>query len=480
MQNFSAPVADLQLEALKLPPHSVEAEQSVLGGILLDHSAWDKVADLLGEFDFYRTEHRLIWRHMGRLNEQVRPVDVITVAESLDSNSELDKAGGLVYLGTLAQNVPSAANIRRYAEIVRERAIMRKLVEVGGEIASSAYNPGGRDAGQLLDEAESKVLEIAEGGKRVKQGFSAIPPLLTKVVERVESLYSRENTSEVTGIATGFIDLDRMTSGLQPGDLVIVAGRPSMGKTAFSINIAENVALDSRKPVAIFSMEMGGEQLAMRMIGSVGRLNQHTLRTGRLEDDDWPRMTHALGLLNDAKIFIDETAGLNALELRSRARGLDRQTRKKNEKGEEGVGLGLIVIDYIQLMSSPAGRTNENRATEISEISRSLKSLAKELQVPVIALSQLNRSLEQRPNKRPVMSDLRESGALEQDADLILFIYRDEVYNPDSRDKGKAEIIVGKQRNGPIGKVELMFRGEYTRFENLAPGQYSTQGYGED
>jgi replicative DNA helicase len=462
MQNFSDPVADSQLEAIKLPPHSVEAEQSVLGGILLDTSAWDKIADLLSEHDFYRHEHRLIWRHIGRLTEHAKPIDVITVAESLESNAELEKAGGLVYLGTLAQNVPSAANIRRYAEIVRERAIMRKLVEVGSEIATSAYNPGGRDAGQLLDEAESRVFEISEQGERGRQGFTPLPPLLTQVVERIETLYNRDNPSDITGVSTGFTDLDRQTSGLQPGDLIIVAGRPSMGKTAFSINIAENVALESNKAVAIFSMEMGGTQLVMRMIGSVGRLNQHTLRTGKLEDDDWPRMTHALGLLNDAPIFIDETAGLNALELRSRARRLSRQSG----------GLGLIVIDYIQLMSSPSGKASENRATEISEISRSLKSLAKELQVPVIALSQLNRSLEQRPNKRPVMSDLRESGAIEQDADLILFIYRDEVYNPDTPDKGKAEIIIGKQRNGPIGKVELTFRGEYTRFENYASAQY--------
>ncbi|MEK7810874.1 MAG: replicative DNA helicase [Pseudomonadota bacterium] len=461
MQNFSVPVADSQLEALKLPPHSVEAEQSVLGGILLDTSAWDKIADLLSEQDFYRHEHRLIWRHIGRLTEHAKPIDVITVAESLESNAELDKAGGLVYLGTLAQNVPSAANIRRYAEIVRERAIMRKLVEVGSEIATSAYNPGGRDAGQLLDEAESRVFEISEQGERGRNGFIAMPPLLTQVVERIESLYGRD-ASDVTGLATGFTDLDKMTSGLQPGDLIIVAGRPSMGKTAFSINIAENVALETNKAVAIFSMEMGGTQLAMRMIGSVGRLNQQNLRTGRLEDEDWSRMTHALGRLNDAPIFIDETAGLNALELRSRARRLHRQND----------GLGLVVIDYIQLMSSPAGKSSENRATEISEISRSLKSLAKELHVPVIALSQLNRSLEQRPNKRPVMSDLRESGAIEQDADLILFIYRDEVYNPDTPDKGKAEIIIGKQRNGPIGKVELTFRGEYTRFENYASSQY--------
>lgn len=462
MQNFSAPVADPQLDAIKLPPHSVEAEQSVLGGILLDTTAWDKITDLLGEQSFYRYEHRLIFRHISKLTEQAKPVDVITVAESLESNAELEKAGGLAYLGSLAQNVPSAANIRRYAEIVRERSVMRRLAEVGTEIATSAYNPGGRDAGQLLDEAESRVFEIAEAGERGNKGFVAIPPLLTQVVERIETLYGRDNASDVTGIATGFTDLDSMTSGLQPGDLVIVAGRPSMGKTAFSINIAEHVALEVNKPVAIFSMEMGGTQLAMRMIGSVGRLNQHTLRTGKLEDDDWSRMTHALGRLNDAPIFIDETAALNSLELRSRARRLHRQND----------GLGLIVIDYLQLMSSPASKGSENRATEISEISRSLKALAKELHVPVIALSQLNRSLEQRPNKRPVMSDLRESGAIEQDADLILFIYRDEVYNPDSPDKGKAEIIIGKQRNGPIGKVELTFRGEYTRFENYASSQY--------
>lgn len=460
MQNFSSP--DTQLDQIKLPPHSVEAEQSVLGGLLLEASALDRIADLMTDDDFYRHEHRLIYRQIVRLSELAKPVDVITVAEALEIAGELDKVGGLPYLGSLAQNVPSAANIRRYGEIVRERSIMRKLAEVGTDISSSAYNPTGRDAAQLLDEAESKVFEIAEAGSRGKQGFIPMPPLLTQVVERIETLYGRDNSSDVTGIATGFTDLDRMTSGLQPGDLVIVAGRPSMGKTAFSINIAENVALDSKLPVAIFSMEMGATQLAMRMLGSVGKLNQHDLRTGRLQDDDWGHLTHALGKLNDAPIHIDESAALTALEVRARSRRLHRQNG----------GLGLIVVDYIQLMSSNAGKASENRATEISEISRSLKSLAKELHVPVVALSQLNRSLEQRPNKRPVMSDLRESGAIEQDADLILFIYRDEVYNSDSADKGKAEIIIGKQRNGPIGKVELAFRGEYTRFDNLAPGSY--------
>ncbi len=460
MNNFSA--ADAQLDQIKLPPHSVEAEQSVLGGLLLEASALDKIADLMTDDDFYRHEHRLIYRQIVRLSEMAKPVDVITVAEALEIAGELDKVGGLPYLGSLAQNVPSAANIRRYGEIVRERSIMRKLVEVGTDISSSAYNPVGRDAAQLLDEAESKVFEIAEAGSRGKQGFMSMPPLLTQVVERIETLYGRDNQSDVTGTATGFTDLDRMTSGLQPGDLIIVAGRPSMGKTAFSINIAENVALDGKLPVAIFSMEMGASQLAMRMLGSVGKLNQHDLRTGRLQDDDWGRLTHALGRLNDAPVYIDESAALSALEVRARARRLHRQNN----------GLGLIVLDYLQLMSSPGNKASENRATEISEISRSLKSLAKELHVPVIALSQLNRSLEQRPNKRPVMSDLRESGAIEQDADLILFIYRDEVYNSDSPDKGKAEIIIGKQRNGPIGKVELAFRGEYTRFDNLASDGY--------
>jgi len=430
----------------------------VLGGLLLEANALDRIADLVTADDFYRQEHRLIYRQIVAMSEVAKPVDVITVAEALELAGDLDKVGGLPYLGSLAQNVPSAANIRRYGEIVRERAIMRKLAEVGTDIASSSYNPTGRDAAQLLDEAERKVLEIAEAGSRGKQGFVSMPPLLTEVVERIETLYGRDNPSDITGIATGFTDLDRKTSGLHAGDLIIVAGRPSMGKTAFSINIAENVALDSKLPVAVFSMEMGAGQLAMRMLGSVGKLNQQDLRTGKLQDDDWGRLTHALGKLNDAPIHIDESAALSSLELRARARRLHRQNN----------GLGLIVVDYLQLMSSNVGKVSENRATEISEISRSLKALAKELHVPVIALSQLNRSLEQRTDKRPVMSDLRESGAIEQDADLILFIYRDEVYNPDSQQQGKAEIIIGKQRNGPIGKVELAFRGEYTRFDNLA------------
>jgi len=453
-------MGDNQVDAIKLPPHSVEAEQSVLGGLLLENTAWERIADLITEQDFYRHDHRLVYRHITKLLDGSKPADVVTVSESLENSNELTTVGGLAYLGALAQNTPSAANIRRYAEIVRDRAILRGLVQVGTAIADSAYNPSGRSAAELLDEAEGKVFKIAEAGARGKQGFMELQPLLTQVVERIDMLFQRDNPSDITGIPTGFVDLDRMTSGLQPGELVIVAGRPSMGKTAFALNMAENVALDSGLPVAVFSMEMAGTQLVMRMMGSVGKLDQHKVRTGRLQDDDWQRLTYAVGKLNDAPIYIDESAALTALDLRARARRLHRQCGK----------LGLIVIDYLQLMSGSS--QGENRATEISEISRGLKALAKELDVPVVALSQLNRSLEQRPNKRPVMSDLRESGAIEQDADVILFIYRDEVYNPETPEKGISEIIIGKQRNGPIGTVRLAFQGEFTRLENLAHGSY--------
>ena len=460
-------MADEQLDSLKLPPHSIEAEQSVIGGLLLENEALDKVADILSAEDFYQFDHKTIFQHISKLIERNRPADIVTVAESLENTAELTQIGGIAYLASLAQNTPTAANIRRYAEIVRERAIMRKLVTVGSGIAESAYSPNGRDAQQLLDEAEAKIFQIAEGGKRSSEGFQDIKVLLPQVAERIDMLFSRDNPSDVTGIPTGFSDLDSMTSGFQGGDLVIVAGRPSMGKTAFSINIAENVALDTGLPVAIFSMEMASTQLAMRMIGSVGRLDQHRMRTGRLEDEDWEKLTTALGKLNEAPIFIDEGAALSSFDVRARSRRLHRQCGK----------LGLIVVDYLQLMAAPAGRQGENRATEISEISRSLKALAKELDVPVVALSQLNRSVEQRPDKRPVMSDLRESGAIEQDADLILFIYRDEVYNPDSTDKGTAEIIIAKQRNGPIGRVRLTFIGEHTRFENFANAGYVPDNY---
>ena len=446
--------SDPQVDSLRIPPHSIEAEQSVLGGLLLDNSAWDKIADFVSPEDFYRYDHRLIFQHIARLISGSRPADVITVFESLSSANKADEIGGISYLNALAQNTPSAANIRRYAEIVRDRGILRKLISVSDEISGSAFNPQGKEVKQMLDEAESKIFAIAEEGSRGTQGFQEIQPLLTQVVERIDELYNRENPNDITGVPTGFVDLDRMTSGLQPGDLIIVAGRPSMGKTAFSVNIGEHVSTDSGLPVAIFSMEMGGSQLAMRMLGSVGRLDQHRLRTGRLNDEDWPRLTHAIQKLNDAQIFIDETPALSSIELRARSRRLARQCGK----------LGLFIVDFLQLLS--ANSPGETRATEISEISRNLKGLAKELNCPVIALSQLNRSLEQRPNKRPVMSDLRESGAIEQDADLILFIYRDEVYNPDSPEKGMAEIIIGKQRNGPIGSVRMTFLGQFTKFEN--------------
>lgn len=595
---------DAATEALRIPPHSQEAEQSVLGGLMLDNAAWDQVADLVVEDDFYRRDHRLIFRAVASLVDKNSPFDVVTLSEWLESRSELSNAGGLAYLATLAKDTPSAANIRAYAYIVRERSVLRSLIRVGTDIAGSAYNPEGRDATELLDLAEQRVFEIAERGIRTRQGFQSIRDISIKVIDRIDVLYNQDNP--ITGVPAGFNDFDEMTSGLQPSDLVIVAGRPSMGKTSFAMNIAEHAAIKGKKVVAVFSMEMPGEQLGMRMISSLGRIDQHRVRTGKLDDDDWPRLTSAVGILAESALFIDDTPALTPTELRARCRRLKRER-----------GLDLILIDYLQLMQVSGSK--ENRATEISEISRSLKALAKELRVPVVALSQLNRGLEQRPNKRPVMSDLREcvtgdtlvtlangrlqaiheligqtpevwaiddqgypvtaiaekvwrvgkkpifelrlasgrhiratakhrlyalngwrrlqdltisdqlavfvaipeslpsnhpvrethlfwdqiiaiepsgeedvydltvpgpeswladgivshnSGAIEQDADLIVFIYRDEVYNEDSPDKGIAEIIIGKQRNGPIGTVRLTFLGKYTRFENFIPNVY--------
>jgi replicative DNA helicase len=449
--------SDSQLLNLRVPPHSIDAEQSVLGGLLIDNGAFDKIGDVVTDGDFYRDDHRRIFRHVSRLIERGKPADVVTVDEAIKVSEDKDKTGGITYLAALAGNTPSAHNVRRYAEIVRECAVLRKLIEVSTEIADSALNRMGKEVGQLLDEAESKVFQIAEAGARTRQGFIEIQPLLTQVMERIDLLYHKDNPSDITGIPTGYRDLDRETSGLQPGDLIIIAGRPSMGKTALALNMAEHAAVENKLPVAIFSMEMSGSQLAMRMLGSIGRLDQHKLRTGRLSDDDWNRLTNAVGKLHDAPILVDESGALNALELRARARRLHRQYGH----------LGLIVVDYLQLMQATS--QGENRATEISEISRSLKSLAKELKVPVVALSQLSRAVEQRTGpKRPIMSDLRESGAIEQDADLILAIYREEVYTPDTPEKGVAEIIILKQRNGPIGTIKLTFLGEYTRFENYA------------
>jgi replicative DNA helicase len=457
--------SDPAIAALRLPPHSMEAEQSVLGGLLLDNNAWDKIGDAISESDFYRDEHRRIFRQIQKLFERSKPADVITVAEALDAAGDKESSGGLAYLSELASNVPGASNIRRYAEIVRERAILRQLVSVGDEIAESALSPMGRDTKTLLDEAEAKVFAIAESGMKHQAGFVHINPLLTEVVDRIQELHDRDNPSDITGVPTGYADLDSKTSGLQPGDLIIVAGRPSMGKTAFALNVAEYVGVEAKLPVAVFSMEMGGSQLAMRMLASIGRLDSHKLRTGRMNDEEWGKLSYALGKLHEAPIYIDETGGINPIDLRARARRLHRQCGK----------LGLIVIDYIQLMVG--ARQSDNRANEVSEISRSIKALAKELEVPIIALSQLSRKVEERTDKRPMMSDLRESGAIEQDADVIMMMYREDYYKPDTPDKGIAEVIIGKQRNGPTGTVRLAFLGEYTRFENLATGGYVASQY---
>jgi replicative DNA helicase len=453
------PSADDEVARLRIPPHSVEAEQSVLGGLLIDNLAWDRAADLLTESDFYRSEHRQIYSAITSLVGASKPADVVTVFEQLQSLGRAADCGGLGYLNSLAQSVPSAANLRRYAEIVRERAILRKLIGASDEIATQAFNTQGRSVSQILDEAEGRIFKIGEEGSRNKQGFVGIDKLVVELIDRVTELHEN-GAEEVTGVRTGFYDLDRYTAGLQKGDLIVLAARPSMGKTAFALNIAEHVAVHEELPVLVFSMEMGASQLAVRMVGSLGRIDQQHLRTGALKDDEWTRLTEAVDKLGKVSMFIDETAALNPAELRARARRMARQF---------GGTLGLIVVDYLQLMSGSSG-SDENRATELGEISRGLKALAKELQCPVIALSQLNRSVETRNDKRPMMSDLRESGAIEQDADVIMFIYRDDYYNKESKEPGVAEIIIGKQRNGPVGTLKLTFLKPLTRFDNLASG----------
>ena len=444
--------------ALRVPPHSIDAEQAVLGGVLIDNGAWDRIADVVTAAHFYRSDHRAVFEAVSGLCDEGRPCDAVTVAERLDRDGRLESSGGLAYLAELTQNTPNAANIVAYAEIVRERAVLRDLIRTSTEIAEAAFRPQGRAAHELLDDAERRIFEIAERGRTGRRESVAIRDVLSSVMERIDELSRLE--SAITGVSTGFKDLDRDTAGLQKGDLIIIAGRPSMGKTAFAMNIVEEAAIRAELPVVVFSMEMPAEQLTMRMLSSLGRIDQQKVRTGRLDHDDWPRLTSPLAMLNNTDIFIVDDAALTPIELRARCRRLKREH-----------GLGLVVIDYLQLMHVPG--TRENRATEISEISRSLKALAKELMVPVVACSQLNRRLEERQNKRPVMSDLRESGAIEQDADLILFIYRDEVYNEESKDKGKAEIIIGKQRNGPIGKIDLTFLGRFARFEDHASADYS-------
>jgi replicative DNA helicase len=452
----SSPTMDRQIAQLRIPPNSVEAESSVLGGLLLDNSAWDKVGDILSDGDFYRYEHRLIFSSVSTLINGNRAADVITVFELLQSQGKSDEVGGLAFLNSLAQYVPSSANIRRYAEIVRERSILRKLVSVSDEIATSAMNTNGRPVPHILDEAEQKIFNIGEEGSRMRQGFQSMGNLVVQLLDRVEEM--SQNPNDITGVPTGFFDLDRMTSGMQAGDLIVLAARPSMGKTALAINIAENVALNEGLPVAVFSMEMGASQLAIRIVGSIGRIDQTRLRTGKLLDEEWPRLTEAVERLRNVSLSIDETPGLTPSELRASARRLARNCGK----------LGLVVVDYLQLMSGSSGTDGDNRATELGEISRGLKMLAKELQCPVIALSQLNRGVEQRTDKRPMMSDLRESGAIEQDADVIMFIYRDDYYNKDSKEPGVAEIIIGKQRNGPTGTVKLTFLKPITKFESYA------------
>ena len=459
--------ADDEVARLRVPPHSVEAEQSVLGGLLIDNLAWDRAGDQVTESDFYRYEHREIFTAIATLINANKPADVITVFEQLQNNGKAEGCGGLKYLNDLAQSVPSAANLRRYAEIVRERAILRKLISASDEIATNAFNPQGRQVSQILDEAEGKIFKIGEEGSRNKQGFIGIDKLTMQLIDRVTEL-AENGAEEVTGVRTGFFDMDRMTAGLQAGDLIVLAARPSMGKTAFALNIAEHVAVNEGLPVVVFSMEMGAAQLALRMVGSLGRIDQGHLRTGKLADDEWGRLSEAVEKLGKVSLFIDESAALTPSELRARARRQARQCGK----------LGLIVVDYLQLMSGSGGNSDENRATVIGEISRGLKSLAKELQCPVIALSQLNRSVETRTDKRPMMSDLRESGAIEQDADVIMFIYRDEYYTKDAcKEPGIAEIIIGKQRNGPVGTVKLTFLKPLTKFDNLAPGAAGSGEY---
>jgi replicative DNA helicase len=446
-----------ETDVLRVPPHSVEAEQSVLGGLLLDNSTWDTVADRLRSEDFYRRDHQHIFAAIAELSARGEPSDAVTLAEHLAAKGLADETGGLAYLASLARDTPTAANIRAYADIVRERALLRNLIRVSGEIAASAYDSEGRPAAELVDEAERRVFEIAEQGRRTGSGFVALRDVLGATIDRLDMLH--QSQGKLTGVSSGYADLDRMTAGLQPGDLIVVAGRPSMGKTTLALNIAENAAIGNGVPSAVFSMEMSREQLAFRMISSLGRVDQSHLRTGMFGDEDWARINSAIAQMKSAPIFIDDSGALTPTEVRARARRLKRER-----------GLGLVVVDYLQLMQ--VAGTKENRATEISEISRSLKALAKELAVPVIALSQLNRSVEQRTDKKPVMSDLRESGAIEQDADLIMLIYREEVYEPETPRKGIADIIIAKQRNGPTGEVHLTFLGKYTRFENLATGDY--------
>ncbi|MDO4430601.1 MAG: replicative DNA helicase [Lonepinella koalarum] len=453
---------DKQTSQINIPPHSIEAEQAVLGGILLSNMHWENVIEHVIAEDFYTAAHRLIFQELENLARQNQPMDLITLDQALKNKGLIEDVGGFAYLAELSKNTPSAANIIAYADIVREKAILRELIGVGNTIAQSAYQPKGRDIKTILDEAEREVFQIAEKRTSSNEGPQNVIDVLNKTIERIEFLSKMGKHGGVTGVSTGFKDLDQKTAGLQPSDLIIVAARPSMGKTTFAMNLCENAAMSSDKPVLIFSLEMPADQIMMRSLASLSRVDQTKIRTGQIEtDEEWARISSTLGMLNNKpNMYIDDSAGLTPTELRSRAR------RVYKENG----GLSLIMVDYLQLMRAPGFA--ENRNLEIAEISRSLKALAKELEVPVVALSQLNRSLEQRADKRPVNSDLRESGSIEQDADLIMFIYRDEVYHETTEEnKNVAEIIIGKQRNGPIGRVRLTFQGQYSRFDNYA-GSY--------
>ncbi len=426
-------------------------------GVTLDISLAGIITMLIGTVSmFYTRTHKLIFEAMTALAEIGDPIDLITISESLEKNNQLSGIGGFAYLAEIAKNTPSAANIDAYASIVRERAVVREMIGVANEIAEAGFNPEGRTSHDLLDFAESKVFKIAEQRTKSSDGPQSIHNILEKTVDKIEELYQSPQDG-VTGVSTGYADLDKMTTGLQPSDLIIVAARPSMGKTTFAMNLAEHAAMTQDKPVLIYSLEMPSEQIMMRMLASLGRINQTKVRTGQLDDDDWARLSSTMGLLMEkGKMYVDDASGLTPTDVRSRARRIAR---------DHG-GISMIMVDYLQLMRVPS--LSDNRTLEIAEISRSLKALAKELQCPVVALSQLNRTLEQRADKRPINSDLRESGSIEQDADLIMFIYRDEVYNEDSTEKGIAEIIIGKQRNGPIGKVRLTFQGQFSRFDNYA------------
>ncbi|UVK78098.1 MAG: replicative DNA helicase [Sodalis sp. Fse] len=447
---------DRQVEGLKMPPHSLEAEQSVLGGLMLDNERWDNVAERVTSEDFFNRIHRLIFSEIQQLLEINKPIDLITISESLEQKGKLKAVGGFAYLAELSKNTPSAANISAYADIVRERAIVREMIAAAHEIADAGYDPQGRSSEELLDFAESRVFQIAENRANKDEGPKSIDRILEDTVARIEQLYQKPHAG-VTGVSSGYQDLDKKTAGLQKSDLIIVAARPSMGKTTFAMNLCENAAMTEQKPVLIFSLEMPCEQIMMRMLASLSRVDQTRIRTSQLDDEDWARISSTMGLLLEKRnMYIDDSSGLTPTEMRARARRVFR----------EHDGLSLIMIDYLQLMRVPS--LSDNRTLEISEISRSLKAMAKELQVPVVALSQLNRGLEQRANKRPVNSDLRESGSIEQDADLIMFIYRDEVYHENSDLKGIAEIIFGKHRNGPIGTVRLTFNGQWSRFDNYA------------